>query len=610
MAYSVISWKRLSRSCGEALPLEALEQLADVGRDGHALAGQQLLEGDAVVQADAAAGDQFGGVLRRHVIGVGDQRVAARAVAAEAHLVVAEVGLLGDDRDAVRERPSHGVDRLDRRLLDDAARRRERRQQRHVVEGVLVGRHHERVRLVESRLQGRGQIVAAAGVDPLGPQHEQHRVPRLRPGVRQRIDLRQRDLGQQLLVQLPLRFDAGDRGPDEEVVGVPIRQLARPPLIPLRVFAFHRAQQVDLLPRQLAVGEAVLADALQLLQQGGEAALDAGLLDHDRKGLDVQRLDHPRASGAGPQPGRVGGLTALEQPRVQHHEGQLLDRRAAEGRHVPAGLGGDLANQDELGAGRLGVGEDVDARRVVVGDREARPVGGVRDGGALGGGLALGRRREVLADLGLDQRRIEVAHGDHGHQVGPVPALVVGPQLLHGRGFEDLGQADRAAVGVAGGAEEQREQVGLEARREPLIQAPLLEHDAALELHLVGVEADRVRPVAENLEGRLEDLGVVGRDLQEVQRVVVAGLGVEIGAKAAADRLEVVDDLLLGEARRPVEGHVLDEVGQPALLVLLKDGTRLHDQGQLPPAGRFLVLPDVVDEAVAEGAADHCGVEG
>ena len=178
----------------------------------------------------------------------------------------------------------------------------------------------------------------------------------------------------------------------------------------------------------------------------------------------------------------------------------------------------------------------------------------------------------MLPDLRLDQLGIEVAHCDDRHQVGPVPALVVVPETLHRGRFDHLGQAYRVAVGVARGAEQLREQVVPEARGEPLAQPPLLQDDVAFQLHLVRVEADRVGPVAEDLERGLENLGIVGRNLQEVQGVVEPCPGIQVRAEGAADRLEVVNDLLLCEALGAVERHVLYEVRQPALVLFFEDG--------------------------------------
>ena len=143
------------------------------------LAGEQLVEGHAVVQADAAAGNQRGGVQGGDMVPVGDQRVTPRAEGAESHFVIAEVGLLGDDGDAVRECPAHGIDGLDLLFPGDAPRSRECCQQRDIVEGVRVRLHRQCVGALELRFQRRGQRTASSRVDRLGPQDEEHRVPGL-----------------------------------------------------------------------------------------------------------------------------------------------------------------------------------------------------------------------------------------------------------------------------------------------------------------------------------------------------------------------------------------------------------------------------------------------
>ena len=560
--------------------------------------------------ADAAAGRDRGCMEGRDVVGVRDERVSSRAEGGELHLVVPEVGLLRDHRHAVRERPAHGVDRLELLLLDDAARRRDRRQQRDVANGVRVRLDRKCVGALELCLQGRGQHSAAGRVDRLGAKDQEHGVPGRRPGRRHGVDFGQRDLREHGLNQRPLDLDAGSRRVREEVIPVLGSEAGRGLLIALLVGALHGAEQVRLLAIQLAGGKAMPGGALDLLEQGLESALGPGLLRDDREGQDVERPDECRAPGPGPEVGRIGGLSSLEQPRVQHHEGELLDGEAPEGRHVASALGSNLADQGHLGAGRLGVREDVDDRFGVVGDVVARQCGGRRDGGARLAGLALGRRGEVLPDLRLDQLWIEVTDGYDGHQVRPVPALVVRLQLLDGSGLDDLGEADRGPLRVARGAEEQRNQVVLEAGGEPLEQPPLLQHDAAFQLDLLRLERDGVGPVTEDPECVFENLGIVSRHLEEIDRGVEAGRGVQVRAKRAADRLEVVDDLLLGEALRAVEGHVLDEVGQPALLLLLEDGAGLHDQRKVGPVARLLVVPDVVGQAVAERAAGDRGVQG
>ena len=74
--------------------------------------------------------------------------------------------------------------------------------------------------------------------------------------------------------------------------------------------------------------------------------------------------------------------------------------------------------------------------------------------------------------------------------------------------------------------------------------------------------------------------GLVGRNLQLVDRLVEAGVGVDVRAEPHAERLHERGDVLPGEVPRAVERHVLDEVGQPALVVVLEHRPRLDHQPQ------------------------------
>ena len=90
------------------------------------------------------------------------------------------------------------------------------------------------------------------------------------------------------------------------------------------------------------------------------------------------------------------------------------------------------------------------------------------------------------------------------------------------------------------------------------------------------------------------------RDLQLVDGFVEARRGVDVGPEAHADGLEVADELVFREARGPVERHVLEEVGEPALVVILEDRARVHDEPELGALLGLGVLADVVAKAVRQ----------
>ena len=308
--------------------------------------------------------------------------------------------------------------------------------------------------------------------------------------------------------------------------------------------------------------------------------------------------------------GGSGHLGALEQPGVGHH------REQRPGQQVP------IRCQALTGPGRqLGVDAQRGRTHFRVGiHRHARF--GMRRNGVLGthrGRLgtrrallvrvALRRRGEVAADQLHYRFRIEVADHGHGHQVGPVPALVEGAQVVRGGHLDHLGQADREPLGVARLPEQHGVLQIPDARARAAAGAPFLQHHPAFLLHLLRIEGDCECPVAENLERGLDYRGIVRRYLDLVDGLVERGVGVQVRAELGADRLQVLDDLVSRKALGAVERHVLDVVREAAFVLLLEDRAGAYGQPELGAVERFAVFLDVPGQAVAERAAVRVGVE-
>ena len=81
-------------------------------------------------------------------------------------------------------------------------------------------------------------------------------------------------------------------------------------------------------------------------------------------------------------------------------------------------------------------------------------------------------------------------------------------------------------------------------------------------------------------------------------------------AEAHAGRLQERDDVLLREVARAVEGHVLDEVRQPSLIVVFENRSGVDDQPELGAALRLLIPADVVAQAVRQRADGDPRVDG
>ena len=84
-------------------------------------------------------------------------------------------------------------------------------------------------------------------------------------------------------------------------------------------------------------------------------------------------------------------------------------------------------------------------RRLLVGnDRKLCPlVVGQRRVGALSTALDTGHAAEVLLDLCLDGRGIDVADDDHSHEVGAVPIAVEAPRGIVRKALEHVDLANR-----------------------------------------------------------------------------------------------------------------------------------------------------------------------
>ena len=139
---------------------------------------------------------------------------------------------------------------------------------------------------------------------------------------------------------------------------------------------------------------------------------------------------------------------------------------------------------------------------------------------------------------------------------------------------------------------------------------PLLQDDAALLVDLVRVEGHRVRPVLEDQQRPVDDARIVGGNLQLVDRLIEARIGVDVRSEAHPGRLEKRDDFLLREVTRAVEAHVLHEVREPALIVLFENRSCVDDEPELGPGLRILVGTHVVPHPVGERADRDPRIDG
>ncbi len=191
----------------------------------------------------------------------------------------------------------------------------------------------------------------------------------------------------------------------------------------------------------------------------------------------------------------------------------------------------------------------------------------------------------------------------------PVPILVEAEDRVARRAFDDLGFSDRDALGVFRSVKKNRRFFVEHAHLRAATESPLFEDDAALFFDFGRIERDAVGPVAEHADRFVEELGFVRRDLQRVNGFVEVRVRVQIRAERDAAFFEHVDDRLLRKSLRAVERHVLDEVREPALIVVFEHRARVHREPHLRAMLRFLVRENVIGEPARERALRDARVE-
>ena len=125
--------------------------------------------------------------------------------------------------------------------------------------------------------------------------------------------------------------------------------------------------------------------------------------------------------------------------------------------------------------------------------------------------------------------------------------------------------------------------------------APLLVDHGALGVDLLREQQQVVGPVVEYEQaGVLHALAGHGHVADVVDRLVEAGHGVEVAAEFHSHRFKIVDQILAGEVSGAVETHVLEEVGQSGLIVLLLHRSDLLGYVEVGLSLGVFVVTDVV----------------
>ncbi len=217
--------------------------------------------------------------------------------------------------------------------------------------------------------------------------------------------------------------------------------------------------------------------------------------------------------------------------------------------------------------------------------------------------------REVLRDQLLNLTGIDVAHDDDRHAAGTIVIPIELTEPIGWKTLEHFGCANRNPVDVSAVAEERLELRLLHSRARAETSSPFLDHDATLAIDLGAVHRDAAREITQRFEPARERARSIRGHVEQVYGLVEAGVRVHVRAKSRTDRLEIGDELTWLEVGAAVEGHVLEHVREPTLVVILVHRSSLDGQTQHRALLRPPVLTNEIPETVGKRAGLHGGVE-
>ena len=230
----------------------------------------------------------------------------------------------------------------------------------------------------------------------------------------------------------------------------------------------------------------------------------------------------------------------------------------------------------------------------------------------LGGiGSRLGNLREHCLDLLLHLIHVDITNHDDSLVVGTIPLLIVRLQERTLEIVDNLHQTNRHAMTVL--------RAGIELRQVTLqhthlgrgTQTPLLMDDTTLLLDLLLFKQQTIGPVPKYHQTRVDDaFARRGYITYIIDRLVNAGIGIQVCTELHADALTPAQQLVALEMLRAVEGHMLQEVRQTTLVVVLLNRTHLLGDIELSTLFWPRVVTDIIGQSVIQLTNAHCGVNG
>ena len=212
-------------------------------------------------------------------------------------------------------------------------------------------------------------------------------------------------------------------------------------------------------------------------------------------------------------------------------------------------------------------------------------------------------RDHVHRRLGVDVTR---HHDDH--PLRPVPGTIERQKLVARGGLDHVLEADRLPFGVARAREQERQHRLGRSLAGAVTRTLLAQDHAAFGVDLGGRQGQSAGDLAQDTKALVEQPLVIAGQIELVDGVGEAGAGVGVRAEGEAGALQELDQLARRQVLRALERHVLEEMGEPALLLGLHQRARLDHQAEADPIGGRATGSNGIAQPVGQPSPHHGGI--
>ena len=417
------------------------------------------------------------------------------------------------------------------------------------------------------------------------------------PSLNQVVALLQRNLGNEFLSIAELSHSAGNHLALEEVVRIFGSQAVALGLVGLTSHLTVMVEHVFLHTVELCLSETMLQRAENLGEDHLGGSLNLILLGNTAayKGITLTTQESAVA-GTCLQERSVSLFGQLVETFVEHAAHDVAEDRGTVVAHGALRSFLMFPEQHHAVACSLLVGGNSHKGFLIVGNAVNGTLFGV-DGSA------------TLAEEGLHAAfhliHIKVTHNNHSLHVGTIPVLIKTDNVVAFKTHNHTLQANGKTLSVTRALQHGGPSLVAQTVGSTQVATPLLMNNATLCLNLFGLEKQTATPAIEDVETHLHHGGIVGGHVHIIHRLVEAGVRINATAKLNAVLLQGINHRVAGETLNAIESHVLAEVSQTTLRLILEDRAGIGHHAELDAVLRHLVGTDVVGQAVVQLANTH-----